>query len=778
MAIRITGMYSGLDTESIINELASAQSYKKTKLVKAQTKHSWKQDAWKALNTKIYSFYQKLDDLRLQGSYKKKKTTVSNPSAVKVVSSESTVDGVHTLTVEKMAKQAYLTSASLETDQGVRFREGATLKQLGFTGKGSISVNGALGQEVKIDVSENTTIAQFVDKIKAVGLNANFDEGNQRIYISSKDTGKNANFFLSANDQGGFQALGALGLLTEQPAAGSEEAEASLEYQSYLKWQSYLTDATARQKEIDDQVAARALAYKEENDSLEIYNKDLDEGNRVNKLLIVKQDGYEEYVKNALDAYGSEDYAQLKTDLYNRIYGTEQNKQATNDDGSPKFEADGFTLVYEQAKDEKGNPKTDEDGNPVYVKERVGGMTQKLEELTKELIALEKADTPDKDAIKAKTDEIKAQEKEIEKAQKCYNYVNAIATNEEVKQKNLDKIADNQQYFTVDDSDPKNVKVSGTQDLIDDVTDEVDTKAAAADDFLNNLETYTKGKTAHKIQGRNAEFTLNGVNYSSYNNTLTVNGMTITAMEENPGKEITLSTTVDTDGVYDMIKGLFDSYNELINEMDSLYNAEAATDYEPLTSEEKDALTDSEIEEWEKKIKDSLLRRDSTLSTVAGAMKSVMLQGVTVNGRTMYLADFGIETLGYFKAKDNERNAYHILGNKDDPNSWEPEEGHPNLRTLIATDPDAVMDFFVGLSNNMHDELAKKMSATTLSSALTVYNDKKMKTEYDDYTKKIKEQEEKLNDYIDNWYAKFSAMETALSKLESKNNSLASLFGG
>ena len=57
MAIRITGMYSGLDTESIINELASAQSYKKNKLVKEQTKLSWKQDAWKALNTKIYSFY-------------------------------------------------------------------------------------------------------------------------------------------------------------------------------------------------------------------------------------------------------------------------------------------------------------------------------------------------------------------------------------------------------------------------------------------------------------------------------------------------------------------------------------------------------------------------------------------------------------------------------------------------------------------------------------------------------------------------------------------------
>ncbi len=777
MAIRITGMYSGLDTESIINELASAQSYKKTKLVKAQMKHSWKQDAWKALNTKIYSFYQKLDDLRLQGSYKKKKTVVSHPNAVKVVSGENSVDGVHSLTVNKMAKQAYLTSASLQTDQGVCFRGAASLKQLGFTGKGSISVNGALGQEVKIDVSEDMTIDQFVGKIKEVGLNASFDENNQRIYISSKDTGKNANFFLSANDENGFKALGALGLLTAPPADGSDEAAASLEYQDYKKWQSYLTDTAARQKVIDAQVAERAQAYKAENDSLAEYNKNLDKGNEINKKLLAKLDGVDEYVNDPLAANGG-DYTKLKTELYDRINGKLQNKQAKNEDGTLKFEADGVTPVWEQEKDKDGNPKTDKDGNPVYVQERAGGLTQDLKKKNEELAELEKAETRDEEAIKAKKAEIDDLKKEIKKAEDCYDYVNAIATNEDVKKKNLEKIAANEEYYTVDDSDPKNVKVQGTQKLIDDVTAEVDKKIAAADTYLSNVEDYTKGKTAHKIQGHDAEFTLNGVGYSSYNNTLTVNGMTITALEEDPNKTITLSTTADTDGVYDMIKGLFTAYNELVNEMDSMYNAESSAGYEPLTSEEKSALSETEIEEWEKKIKDSLLRRDSTLSTVSSAMRSVMLKGVEVNGRTMYLADFGIETLGYYKAKDNERNAYHILGDKDDPLSWEQEEGKPTLKGMIATDPDAVMDFFVGLSNNMHDELQKKMAATKFSSALTVYNDKKMKTEYDDYTKQIKKQEEKLNDYIDKWYAKFSAMETALSKLESKNNSLSSLFGG
>ncbi len=224
-----------------------------------------------------------------------------------------------------------------------------------------------------------------------------------------------------------------------------------------------------------------------------------------------------------------------------------------------------------------------------------------------------------------------------------------------------------------------------------------------------------------------------------------------------------------------MIKGLFTEYNALINEMDGMYNAESAKDYEPLTSEEKEAMTDDEIEEWEKKIKDSLLRRDSTLSTVSSAMKNVMLKGVSVNGKNMYLSDFGIATLGYFASKDNERNAFHIDGDQDDATV----RGNADvLRTMIATEPETVMNFFVGLSNNMHDELDKKMSATTLSSALTVYNDKQMKKEYDAYTEKIKKQEEKLNALMDKWYAKFSAMETALAKMESKNNAVSSMFGG
>lgn len=742
MAIRITGMYSGLDTESIINELASAQSMKKTKLVKKQKSFSWKMDAWKALNTKVYSFYQKLDDLRLQSSYLKKKTTVSNPNAVEVVSGENTVDGIHTLSVNKLAKRAYMTSASLETADGTCFRGAAKLSQLGLASgtTGKISVNGALGQSVEIDVNSDMTINEFVDKLKKTGLNASFDEDNQRFYISSKDTGADANFFITGNDEGGFQALEVLGLLSGAPEAGKP---ASAEYQEYQKWAAFYDPtgtglSTDKQNEknqlIKDMAAARAAAYKKEDD-------ELNKANDYNLEKLKKLDGYSKYgdigTYTKKDGNAPADYADMRKDLYDRIYGEEVTVN-----------------------------KTDDHGNPVTVTERQNGLVQALEAAQKDLADLQKEGSGATqqqidDAKKAVADA----QTELDQAKDCYSFVNAIAANNE-------QLAAHTGTYTVNGD-----QVTATPALEATITTEVNDKAKASSDILTKLNSMSADKLAHKIEGQDAKITLNGVEYTSYNNSFSVNGMTLTTMEETD-KEVTISTSADTDGVYDMIKGLFTEYNALINEMDSLYNAESSKGYEPLTAEEKDALSDDEIEEWEKKIKDALLRRDTTLGDVSGTMRNVMLKGVEVNGRTMYLSDFGIETQSYFKAKDNERNAYHILGDKDDPLSWEQDEGRPTLRSMIATDPDTVVSFFTGLANNMHDELFKKMSATKLSSALTVYNDKQMKIEYDSYTEKIKKEEDKLNDLMDKWYAKFSAMETAMAKLESKNNSLSSLFGG
>lgn len=292
-----------------------------------------------------------------------------------------------------------------------------------------------------------------------------------------------------------------------------------------------------------------------------------------------------------------------------------------------------------------------------------------------------------------------------------------------------------------------------------------------ADDLLKGL-----GITdANYIKGQDSVITLNNTDYTSNSNVFSINGLTITAMKET-AENVVVTTKDDVDGIYDMIKSFLKDYNSIINEMDKLYNADSAKDYEPLTDDEKDSMSDSEVEKYEQKIKDALLRRDSNLSTVSSALKEIMSGGVEVNGKQMYLSDFGIETLSYFTAAENEKNAYHINGDADDAST---SGNADKLKSMISSDPDTVVSFFSGLFKNLYTKMSDlSKSVEGYRSYGNFYDDKKMKSDYDDYTSKISDLEDKLNDYEDKWYSKFSKMETALAKLQSNSSAVTSLLGG
>ena len=504
MPMRVTGLNSGLDTESIITALVEAKSEKKNKLVKAQTRLEWKQDAWKELNKKVYSFYTKtLSNMRMQGDYTKKITKSSNESAVSVITGSNAANGVQNLEVISQAKSGYLTGAELKKSGNKADYTSSTklseIDGLNLNGGEKLTIKVG-GKDKEISLTGDMTINQLVSKLRDAGVNANFDEKNQRFFISSKETGAANNFEITASDS------------TGSPATSTILTKLGLE-----------------------------------------------------------------------------------------------------------------------------------------------------------------------------------------------------------------------------------------------------------------------GSDSNKINGSDAEIKLNGATFTSDSNTFEINGLTITVNQET-NEKITLNTTDDTDGIYDMIKNFFKEYNELIIEMDSLYNAESSKGYEPLTDEEKEALSEKEIEKWEEKIKNSILRKDSTLNTVSSAIKQIMLQGVKMSdGSQLYLSEFGIGTLGYFNAGENEKSAYHIDGDPDDSNVSNNDD---KLRAAIASDPDKVTEFFSTLSKNLYDKLFDMMKTTEYSSAFTLYDDKLMKEEYSSYTSKISKQEALIKAYEDRYYKKFAAMETALSKLQTKENALAGMFGG
>ncbi len=272
------------------------------------------------------------------------------------------------------------------------------------------------------------------------------------------------------------------------------------------------------------------------------------------------------------------------------------------------------------------------------------------------------------------------------------------------------------------------------------------------------------------VQPKDAKVNYNGADLISSTNTFTANGLTFTLKDTTEtGEEISLSVSKDTQAVYDMVKGFVKSYNELMTEMNESFYAASAKGYNPLTDEEKEAMSETQIEQWDDKIKASLLRRDDNLSTVMNTLRTSLSRSITVDGKSYSLSTFGIGTTGY-----TEKGILHIDGDVDDSIL----SGKTNdLMNALTEDPDTVMKVFNGLADKLYSSLTKSMSSTSLRSALTLYNDKDMTKSITNYKEDLDVLEEKLQDMEDRYYKQFSAMETAMAKMNSQSSSLASMLG-
>lgn len=683
MAMRVTGMMSGLDTESIIQELVAVKQTKVDTLKKEQTKLEWKQDAWKELNNKIKKLYSgTLSDLRYQSSYMKKATKTSNDNLVSVIAKDSAMDSVQSLEINKLAKAGYLTGAEIKDKDGNKVTSGSKLvEKLGIEAGSKFEITSG-GKTVEITVDENTTINSLVSKLQSAGVKANFDATNQRLFIGADGTGEEKDFTITASNDSGTKALDKLGILVYD-----KDVKAA-----YQKYADLANDPDAKQSAIEAKTAELLKSYTAEKTSLESAVESLKK----------KQD---ELVKAYNEEYGSD------VDIADETARTERQKT---------------------------------------LNEKIAGLEEQLkdENLTEEEKATLTAD--------------------LNKAKGELSYLEGYDTN-------LKSIDEKTDRITVLNTDYINADGTAGAKTVEEATADIEGKITKAQDVLANYDGLT-GSKAFKVDGEDAEITLNGAPFKSSSNTFDINGLTITCKGETAvGEKITLTTENDVSGIYDMVKNFIKEYSSLINEMDKLYNAESSKGYDPLTDEEKDSMSEKEVEKWEEKIKDSLLRRDSTLNTVSSAMKEIMAGGYTVNGKTMYLSDFGIETLGYFNAADNEKNAYHINGDEDEDTLKTKDN---TLKEMITKDPNTVVDFFTQLSKTLYAKMDDLMARSDYSSMNTVYDDKKMKEEYDSYATKIKEAEAKLTDYEDKWYKKFSAMETALAKMQSNSSAVASLLGG
>lgn len=295
----------------------------------------------------------------------------------------------------------------------------------------------------------------------------------------------------------------------------------------------------------------------------------------------------------------------------------------------------------------------------------------------------------------------------------------------------------------------------------------------ADDETLKALGLDLVDGESGKIAASDATIVYNGVEYTQSNNSFNINGLTFEVSAV--GEEQSFSVEADVQGIYDKVKNFVKEYNSLIEEMNKLYNADSSRGYEPLTSEEKDAMTEEDIKNWEDKIKGSLLRRDSTISSLLSTMRTMLNKSVEVTNADGTTSRFSLSSFGIVTGSWSERGQLHINGNEEDPEY----SGYDDLlMAAISANPDAVAQTFSSIGNEIYSYMQKAMKSSDTSSAMTFYDDKTMDGDIKEYKDEVKAMQQKLADEEEKYYKQFSAMETAMAKLQSQQTYLAQLFGG
>lgn len=267
------------------------------------------------------------------------------------------------------------------------------------------------------------------------------------------------------------------------------------------------------------------------------------------------------------------------------------------------------------------------------------------------------------------------------------------------------------------------------------------------------------------INGKNAKAEINGTAVEQESNKFEFDGITYELNKVTAGtSEETIDFTVKRDysSTVETVTKFIEAYNTMMKSLTTLVEAkDYSSDYPPLTDEQKEAMTEKQIEAWESKAKNGVLRKDSNLSSLINTVKNAFFSEAGGTGKTA--ASIGITTASYFSS---EKGSLVI--------------DTAALEKALEENPEDVISIFTG--GNSSAASSEKGVIYKIRSSISTYKTD-AKTSVDTTSKKITTLEkglvlleDKLDDLAEKYYKKFSAMETALSSLNSQSSYISQLF--
>jgi flagellar hook-associated protein 2 len=278
------------------------------------------------------------------------------------------------------------------------------------------------------------------------------------------------------------------------------------------------------------------------------------------------------------------------------------------------------------------------------------------------------------------------------------------------------------------------------------------------------------------------------------------------------GQSFRIGTERNVDAAIDMIREFVNQYNDLIRYINAMHstqrprtgNSHKGNLFEPLTDEQRQAMSEKEVEQWDEKAKTGLLHNDRDIKRLHSQLRSLMMEPVNLafdkDGKVtdkIYLFEIGIQTVG-------------LGGSATDRLNGVLEIDESRLRAALEADPERVQKLFA----RNHLEAGATMAGTNLAQAqenvphlglgfrldefmngfansldsplrlraggntgLDV-SENTMSRQIRDYNTRIEAMQKYLIRRENHYYAMFARMEQAMSKSNAQMDSLLSFASG
>ncbi len=241
---------------------------------------------------------------------------------------------------------------------------------------------------------------------------------------------------------------------------------------------------------------------------------------------------------------------------------------------------------------------------------------------------------------------------------------------------------------------------------------------------------------------------------------------------------VTFDAKVDSDKVVDAVKQFVEDYNELIELVNKELTTKRDRDYPPLTEEQKEEMSDEEIELWEEKAKKGMLFNDSDIRMLSNELRTVFSNtdikaleqaGITISSDWSENGKISFDESKFRAALEEDPEAIQKLFTSEADNS------DSTTFNGIITNMSAIYKKYASTTGATKGLLVERAGNSSAPLSLT---DNTLLSEMNNIDDIIEMLNDRLQSERERYNKQFTNLEVLISQMNSQSSWLSQQFGG